>query len=78
MDTLTIKQKLYDYIDDADEKKLASMLISMIEDTSERYDWSYDEDLIAELDRRSADLKSGKVKAVPLDDAMEYLLNRLK
>ena len=54
------------------------MFISMIEDNSERYDWSNDEDLIAELDLRSADLKSGKVKAIPMDEAMEYLFKRLK
>jgi len=42
------------------------------------YKWWQDEDLIADLDRRYADLKSGKDKGMSLEQATEHLLNRLK
>jgi hypothetical protein len=45
---------------------------------TERYEWWNDEEMIAELDRRSADLRSGKVKGISLEESKAYLLSRLK
>jgi putative addiction module component (TIGR02574 family) len=47
-------------------------------ENTERYEWWNDEEMIAELDRRSADLRSGKVKGVSLEETKERLLNRMK
>ena len=47
-------------------------------ESSEPYEWWNDEEIIAELDRRSADLRSGKVKGVSLEESQAYLLSRLK
>ena len=47
-------------------------------ENTERYEWWNDEEMVAELDRRSADLRSGKVKGVSLEESKAYLLSRLK
>jgi hypothetical protein len=44
---------------------------------SEPYEWWNDEDLISELDRRSAELKSGNVKGISLEESKAYLLASL-
>jgi hypothetical protein len=47
-------------------------------ENTERYEWWNDEEMVAELDRRSADLRSGKVKGVSLEESKAYLLSRLR
>ena len=43
-----------------------------------RYEWWSNDETMAELKRRSADLDSGKDKGVPWDEARTRLLNRGK
>jgi hypothetical protein len=78
MDTLTIRQKLYEYIQVADDEKVEAFYTIIKDEISEPYEWWKDKDLVAELDRRYADLKSGKDKGMGLEEAREHLLNRLK
>ncbi len=73
MTTALIRQKLYEYIRVADDKKVKA-IFTMVEDEIEEYDWTKDKEFIAELDRRSADYKSGKVKGIPWEDAKKQLL----
>ena len=47
-------------------------------ENTERYEWWNDEEMMAELDRRSADLRSGKVKGISLEESKAYLLSRFK
>jgi hypothetical protein len=44
--------------------------------TLELYEWWNDEQMVTELDRRSADLKSGKDKGIPWDEVKAHLLSR--
>jgi putative addiction module component (TIGR02574 family) len=44
----------------------------------ERYEWWNDEEMVAELDRRSEELRSGKVKGIPWEDVKARLLSRSK
>ena len=73
MTTALIRQKLYEYIRVANEKKVKA-IFTMVEDELEDYDWTKDKELLAELDKRSADYKSGKVKGIPWEDAKKQIL----
>ena len=74
MDTLMIRQKLYEYISFANDEKVEEMYSRIKDEVSGTYEWWADEDLIAELDRRSADLSSGKDKGVSWDEIKTRLL----
>ena len=78
MDTLMIRQKLYEYIKVADDKKVEAIYTIVKEEINEPYEWWNDDELIMELDRRSTDLKSGKDVGALWIDAKDRLLNRLK
>ena len=47
-------------------------------ENSEPYEWWNDEEMMAELNRRSADLRSGKDPGVTLEEVKERLKSRLK
>jgi len=78
MDTLTIRQKLHAIIDKADDKKVEEMFIKLIDDTQPSSEWWRDEELVAELNRRSAALESGEDKGIPWEDVKARLLKRHK
>lgn len=46
----------------------------MVEDELEDYDWAKDKEFLAELDKRSADYKSGKVKGIAWKDVKKKLI----
>jgi len=78
MDTLTIRQKLHAIIDKADDKKVEEMFIKLIDDTQPSSEWWRDEELVAELNRRSAALESGEDKGIPWEDVKARLLKMHK
>jgi len=78
MDTLAIRQKLYEYIKIADDEKVEAIYTIIKDEVNEPYEWWNDSDLIAELDRRSSDLKSGKDKGASLEESKSHLIARLK
>jgi hypothetical protein len=47
-------------------------------ENDEPYEWWNDEEMVAELDKRSEDLRSGKVKGIPWQGVKKDLLARLK
>ena len=47
-------------------------------ENTERYEWWNDEEMMAELDRRSAELRSGKDRGISWDDLKKDLLSRFK
>ena len=59
MNTTAIRQKLYEYIRVADDKKVRAFYTIIQSDHSETEEWWKDKDFIASLDRISGDLKSG-------------------
>ena len=77
MDTLTIRQKLYEYIKIADDEKVEAIYTIIKDEGSESYEWWNDDNLVAELDRRSADLKSGKDKGITWEQTKQHLMSRL-
>ena len=78
MNTSTIKQKLYEYIRVADDKKVKAIYTLIEGEMNELYEWWNDENLITELECRSADLKSGKDKGIPWEIVKKDLLKRKK
>lgn len=64
MNTSTIRQKLHEYIKVADDKKVKAIYTIIESDINEMNQWWNDDRFIAELDKRSSDLKSGKDKGV--------------
>jgi len=73
MTTALVRQKLYEYIRVADEKKVKA-IFTMVEDELEEFDWSKNKEFLAELNQRSTDYKSGKVKGIPWEDAKKQIL----
>lgn len=78
MNTSTIRQKLYEYIRVADDKKVKAIYTIIESEVNELYEWWNDKDLMAELDARSADLKSGKDKGNPWEEVKKELINENK
>lgn len=74
MNTSTIRKKLQEYIKVADEKKVKAIYTIVENEINEMNQWWNDEQLIAELDKRSADLKSGRDKGVTWDELKKQLL----
>jgi len=74
MNTANIRQKLYEYIKVADDKKVKAIYTIVEDDINELHEWWNDKKIIDELDRRSADLNSGKDKGIE----WEKLKNDLK
>jgi len=77
MDTSTIRQKLQDYIKVADDKKVNAIYTIIESDINEMHEWWNDEVLIAELDRRSQDLKNGNDKGKPWEEVKNKLLLKI-
>jgi hypothetical protein len=79
MDTLTIRQKLQEYINVADDKKVEAIYNTILKDDfTEHKEWWQDEELVAELERRSEDLKSGKDKGFTLEESRKHLMANLR
>ena len=76
MDTLIIRQKLYEYIKIADDDKVEAIYTIIKDEVSESYEWWNDDHLIEEIDRRSADLKSGKDNGISWEQAKARIINR--
>jgi len=78
MNTLAIRQKLYEYIRVADDKKVKAIYTIIENDVNELYEWWNDKDLLSELDHRSANLKSGKDKGRSWEEVKKSLLKNTK
>ena len=64
MTTAAIREKLHEYINHADDKKVEAIYTLVESEIDEKYEWWEDKGFLEELDRRVADYESGKTKAV--------------
>ncbi len=71
----TIRHKLYDYIRVAEDKKVKAIYTILKAEIEEAYDYWNGKEFIAELQKRSADYKSGKSKSIPWKEASEQILS---
>ncbi|CAN5626817.1 hypothetical protein BH10BAC3_BH10BAC3_28950 [soil metagenome] len=60
MDALTIRNKLYDYIRVAEDKKLFAIYDLLENEIEEKAAWWNDKEMTAELDERYSALETGK------------------
>ncbi|HTD39707.1 MAG TPA: addiction module protein [Mucilaginibacter sp.] len=61
MSTATIRERLFEYIRFADDKKVRAIYTMVEDDIIERLDLWEDKDFLKELDRRIEDMETGKV-----------------
>ncbi len=59
MTTTAIREKLNDYIKTADERQLKAIYNLFEDQMAPAYDWSADEDFVAELDERVRKYEAG-------------------
>ena len=71
MTLISVKEKLHDYIDHADDKKIKSLYTMLQSDIEQDFELT-DSDM-KELDSRWEDYLSGKTKSYTLEEAMDKL-----
>lgn len=73
-----IRHKLYDYIRVARDRKVKAIYTMLAEEIEEGYDYWNDKAFVAELDKRSSDFKSGKIKGVSWKEAKAQISGAAK
>ncbi len=78
MTAAAIRQKMYEYIRFANEKKVKAMYTIVAEEANEISDWWEDQKLLDKIVKADADMESGKDKGKSWQDAKRELLARGK
>jgi len=78
MTTAAIRHKLYDYIRVAEDKKVKAIYTMLAGEIEEDYDYWNDKNFVAELEKRSTDLKSGTAEGVSWEEAKATILDSVK
>ncbi len=81
MAATALRDKLHDYLRFANDKKIKAIYTMVEDELNNVYDMWKDKDFIAEMEKRSADLKSGKVKGNTWEEVKQKAkqsLNRKK
>jgi hypothetical protein len=60
MTTTAIREKLHDYIRDAEDEKVEALYLILGVEIEQTYSWEKDEEFVAELDERLDKLNSGE------------------
>ncbi len=68
MTTAAIREKLYDYIRIADERKLKAIYCMLEDEITERTEWWKDKVFTKELDKEFSAWKNGRNKAFSLSE----------
>lgn len=74
----TIRQKLYDYIRVAEDKKVKAIYTMLEEEIEEIYEHWNDKNFIAELEKRSTEYRTGKAKGISWENAKSRILKSTK
>ena len=77
MTTTAIRERLYDYIRVADEKKIKAIYTMLEGEVDECIEWWKDKEFTNKLDKEFAAWKSGKEKAFSLSD-IDNTINKMK
>lgn len=68
MTTSAIRERLYDFIRVADEKKVKAMYMMLEDEITESAEWWKDKKFVAGLDRDVANWEAGKEKGYTMDE----------
>lgn len=74
MQPLTTREKLYDFIRVADDKKIDAIYSLLENEITETNEWWQDIGVVAELDQRYKSWKTGKNKAYTIEETKAYLI----
>jgi hypothetical protein len=77
MTTTAIREKLYDYIRIANDKKLKAIYWMLEDEITEKTEWWKDKEFTAELDKEFIAWKTGKAKGHTLSD-LDNAIDALK
>ena len=77
MTTTAIRERLVDYIRVADDKKVKAIYALLEDQIVPKYEWSEDEEFVAELDERVRRYETGVDRGYTLDE-LEVSINELK
>ena len=78
MTVSAIRQQLYDYIRVAEDRKIKAIYTMLEEEIAELYDHWNDAKFTSQLEERTEDYKSGKVKGVAWETAQNTILQSNK
>jgi len=78
MTTTAIREKLHEMVNTADDKQVESIYSIFEDQIAEKYDHWEDEEFLNELETRTKDYESGKVKGIPWEEVKLKAQNRLK
>jgi hypothetical protein len=79
MNAATIRDRLYDYIRVADDKKIKAIYMMLEDDISEEAEWWNNPAFVAELEKEYEAWDSGKEKGYSLADVKEEInMRKLK
>ncbi len=73
MTTTAIREKLYEYIKDADDQKIKNLYSIFEDQMAPAVDWSEDEEFVAELDERVRRYETGIDKAYSIEEVKDFL-----
>jgi len=76
MTFIALKEKLHEYIEQADEKKVTA-IYTLVEDEIEGTGFVYDEETLDMLDQRVEDYQNGKIKGQTAEESMEWIRTQL-
>ncbi len=72
-----VKEKLHNYIENADQKKVKA-IYALLEENINQERFVYDEELLTELEKRSEDTFLGKAKIYTLKESLENIKKHRK
>ncbi len=72
MKNLKLKQKLHQYIEMADEKKLKAIYVMVEDEIEEKYDIWNNKDFVAEIERRTSEMENGSAKTYTWDEVQQH------
>ena len=73
----SVKERLHEYIDHADEKKIQA-IYTLLENEIDAKANIYDEATLDSFRKTSKDYHSGKIKAYPLEESMKRVRKQIK
>lgn len=77
MDITTIREKLHNFIDTAEDEKVIELLSFVENEPEEKYDHWEDEEFVAEIKNRIDDYETGRVKSIPWEEVKLNARNKL-